>query len=84
MELEILSAYFPKYLEAFLLTVRIGIIGIGISFILGIIAAFWGCGRKVGPSHPHYYSSRYSLYSFNIPCLSINAYAVKISSLKIA
>lgn len=41
MELEILSAYFPKYLEAFLLTVRIGIIGIGISFILGIIAAFF-------------------------------------------
>ncbi len=40
MDFEVISAYLPRYAEAFLLTVRIGLLGIGLSFLLGIISAF--------------------------------------------
>ncbi|MCR5108503.1 MAG: amino acid ABC transporter permease [Lachnospiraceae bacterium] len=40
MDLEILISYFPRYLDAFKLTVIIGCTGILIAFILGIISAF--------------------------------------------
>ena len=40
MNFEVIVSYFPRFVEAFWLTVRIGFIGIGISFIIGIITAF--------------------------------------------
>ncbi|MCR4618616.1 MAG: amino acid ABC transporter permease [Lachnospiraceae bacterium] len=40
MDLDVLISYFPKYVEAFFLTVRVGVIGIGIAFLMGIISAF--------------------------------------------
>ncbi len=41
MDLGVLISYFPRYVEAFFLTVRIGLIGITIAFILGILSAFF-------------------------------------------
>ncbi len=41
MDFEVLSAYFPRYMEAFFLTVRIGLIGIVLAFLFGIISAFF-------------------------------------------
>lgn len=40
MNFEVIVSYLPRFIEAFWLTVRIGFIGIGISFIIGIITAF--------------------------------------------
>ena len=40
MDLEVIRSYMPLYIEAFILTVKIGWIGIAISFIVGIFAAF--------------------------------------------
>lgn len=40
MDFDVLSFYFPKYAEAFLLTVRIGWLGILLSIVVGIVSAF--------------------------------------------
>lgn len=40
MESDAIIQYIPLYIKAFWLTVRIGTIGIGLSFILGVITAF--------------------------------------------
>ncbi len=40
MDFEAISTYFPLYVEAFFLTVRIGWLGIGLSFVIGILGAF--------------------------------------------
>lgn len=40
MDFDVLSFYFPKYAEAFLLTVRIGWLGIFLSIVIGIVSAF--------------------------------------------
>ncbi len=40
MDLQVISNYIPLYLEAFALTVRIGWMGIALSFAIGIPAAF--------------------------------------------
>ncbi len=40
MDLQVISNYIPLYLEAFALTVRIGWMGIALSFVIGIPAAF--------------------------------------------
>ncbi|MDD6328183.1 MAG: amino acid ABC transporter permease [Lachnospiraceae bacterium] len=40
MDFEVIYTYLPYYAEAFLLTIKIGWIGIVISFVLGIVAAF--------------------------------------------
>ena len=40
MDLEVIRSYMPLYIEAFILTVKIGWTGIAISFIVGIFAAF--------------------------------------------
>ncbi len=40
MDFGVLSFYFPKYAEAFLLTVRIGWLGILLSIVIGIVSAF--------------------------------------------
>ena len=40
MDFDVLSFYFPKYAEAFLLTVRIGWLGILLSIVIGIVSAF--------------------------------------------
>ncbi|MCR5829225.1 MAG: amino acid ABC transporter permease [Lachnospiraceae bacterium] len=40
MDTDVLISYLPGYAEAFFLTVRIGLIGIAISFVLGIVSAF--------------------------------------------
>lgn len=40
MSIEIIMSYMPLYFKAFLLTIKIGWIGIALSFILGIIVAF--------------------------------------------
>ncbi|MCR5846663.1 MAG: amino acid ABC transporter permease [Lachnospiraceae bacterium] len=40
MDFTIIKSYFPLFAEAFLLTVKIGWIGIALSFLLGIICAF--------------------------------------------
>ncbi|MCR5596384.1 MAG: amino acid ABC transporter permease [Lachnospiraceae bacterium] len=41
MDPEVLIDYFPRYAEAFLLTVRLGFTGIFIAFVLGIVSAFF-------------------------------------------
>lgn len=41
MNAEVLISYFPLYGEAFWLTVRIGLIGIGLAFVIGIVTAFF-------------------------------------------
>ena len=41
MDAEVLISYFPLYTKAFVLTVKIGLIGIGIAFVIGIAAAFF-------------------------------------------
>lgn len=40
MDFEVIRSYMPLYIEAFILTVKIGWIGIAISFAVGIVAAF--------------------------------------------
>lgn len=40
MDLEVIRSYTPLFAEAFVLTVRIGWIGIALSFAIGIMAAF--------------------------------------------
>lgn len=40
MDFDVLISYFPKYAEAFLLTVRIGWLGILLSVVIGIVSAF--------------------------------------------
>ena len=40
MDTSIISSYIPLFAEAFILTVKIGWIGIGLSFLLGIVDAF--------------------------------------------
>ena len=40
MDVNVLISYVPKYAEAFLLTVRIGWLGILLSVVLGIVSAF--------------------------------------------
>lgn len=41
MDLEVLISYIPRYVDAFFLTVRIGLIGTALSFLIGIIAVFF-------------------------------------------
>ena len=41
MDAEVLISYFPLYAKAFVLTVKIGLIGIAIAFVIGIITAFF-------------------------------------------
>ncbi len=41
MDLEVLSSYLPRYIEAFFLTVRIGLIGITLALFLGLTSAFF-------------------------------------------
>lgn len=41
MDLDVLISYFPRYMEAFFLTVRIGIFGILFAFFIGIVSAFF-------------------------------------------
>ncbi len=40
MDFEVIRSYMPLYTEAFLLTIKIGWIGIALSFAIGIFAAF--------------------------------------------
>lgn len=40
MDINVISSYLPLYIEAFLLTVKIGWIGILLSLVIGIIGAF--------------------------------------------
>ena len=40
MEFDAIIQYIPLFIKAFWLTVKIGVLGIGLSFILGIITAF--------------------------------------------
>ncbi len=40
MNFEVIGTYFPLYVEAFFLTIRIGWMGIGLSFVIGIAGAF--------------------------------------------
>ena len=40
MNLDVLISYFPRYAEAFLLTLRIGWLGILLSAAIGIVSAF--------------------------------------------
>lgn len=40
MDFEAITAYFPLYAEAFLLTIKIGWLGILLAFVLGILASF--------------------------------------------
>lgn len=40
MELDAISLYFPRFVEAFFLTIKIGWIGIVLSFGIGIVVAF--------------------------------------------
>ncbi len=40
MDIEVIHSYMPLYIEAFILTVKTGWIGIAISFAVGIFAAF--------------------------------------------
>lgn len=40
MEWDAISQYFPRFVDAFLLTIKIGWIGIAISFGIGIVVAF--------------------------------------------
>ena len=40
MNLEVMGEYFPLYVKAFLLTLKIGWIGIGLAFAIGIFTAF--------------------------------------------
>ena len=40
MDPEVLNAYFPLYIQAFWLTVKIGWLGIALSLVIGAIAAF--------------------------------------------
>ena len=41
MNWEVIHSYLPRYIDAFRLTVRTGLIGIGIALILGIVCAFF-------------------------------------------
>ncbi len=41
MDPEVISSYLPRYIDAFFLTVRIGLMGILISFLIGITSAFF-------------------------------------------
>ena len=40
MDAEVLSSYLPLYMEAFFLTLKIGWLGIILSFLLGVVSAF--------------------------------------------
>ena len=40
MNLEVMSSYLPRYMEAFILTLKIGWLGIGLALVLGIVTAF--------------------------------------------
>ncbi len=40
MDLEVIRSYMPLYTEAFILTVKIGWIGIALSLVIGVIVAF--------------------------------------------
>ncbi len=40
MDLEVIRSYLPLYKEAFILTVRIGWIGIALSLLIGVVVAF--------------------------------------------
>ena len=40
MDFEVIRSYIPLFIKAFLLTVRIGWIGIALSFVIGILCAF--------------------------------------------
>lgn len=40
MDFEVIKTYFPLFVKAFWLTVRIGWIGIALSFVIGILSAF--------------------------------------------
>ncbi len=40
MNLEIINSYLPLYLEAFLLTIKIGWIGIALALLIGVFSAF--------------------------------------------
>lgn len=40
MDAEVLSSYLPLYIEAFFLTLKIGWLGIILSFLLGVVSAF--------------------------------------------
>ena len=57
MNWEVIHSYLPRYIDAFRLTVRTGLIGIGIALILGIVCAFFMHFRIPGFSpgyHPAY------------------------------
>lgn len=40
MNTDIIVSYFPRYVDAFWLTVRIGAIGVGLAFVIGLVVAF--------------------------------------------
>ncbi len=40
MDFEVIRSYMPLYTEAFLLTIKIGWIGIALSLVIGVVAAF--------------------------------------------
>jgi len=40
MNFDLIAEYFPRYLDAFFLTIKIGWLGIALAFIIGILAAF--------------------------------------------
>ena len=40
MDTQVLISYLPRYVSAFFLTVRIGLIGIALAFLIGIFSAF--------------------------------------------
>lgn len=40
MDTQVLISYLPRYVSAFFLTVRIGVIGIALAFLIGIFSAF--------------------------------------------
>ena len=40
MDLEVIRSYMPLYTEAFILTIKIGWIGIALSLVIGVLAAF--------------------------------------------
>ena len=40
MDLEVIRSYMPLYTEAFILTIKIGWIGIALSLVIGVLTAF--------------------------------------------
>ncbi len=66
MNPDVLSSYLPRYIDAFFLTIKIGLIGIVLSFILGIISAFFIYFRV--PLLSHFFKAYIELFR-NTPLL---------------